>query len=508
MVEAYYEAESMLLSNEEEQAKNKIAEIDELLAEPLSKKEAAMAADIYDNLGYVYKSRLNNYPQAFVFFNKGIRICDKYDIKEELPRLYLNIGTIYQCFEDSGKTLKYYEQAFQQAKMHNEERTALIALCSLLSYKMEAQDFNGVDNSMTEYVFKGNCQDTVLLNYTRLFLRGYMEMCMGRLHSASEIFELAVRNSGDNWETEEMKVSAFIGKAHALMRSHEYEQAAQELSTAVDSLDNVQIQGNLPGLYRLLSKAYASSGNKICADSIMNLYYKLNYDKFGAKGANALSDYIYEQEQNRHYMQMSNMASRQRQMWIFIIIGTIAMSIIIALLISLMRKEKRKSQLVRNLYRKIVASVPGEGVMPEILENQADMASERNCFTDKEIEIAEDEEFLSELYEVVKKSMASSDKIYELGFTINSLGELIGYQPYMVSKAINIIGHRNFATLLAEYRVAEACRRITDDIYNQYTIEAIGQSVGFKSRTNFAKVFKKITGLSPTEFKKEHVRPK
>ena len=47
----------------------------------------------------------------------------------------------------------------------------------------------------------------------------------------------------------------------------------------------------------------------------------------------------------------------------------------------------------------------------------------------------------------------------------------------------------------------EACRRLSDpDNYGQFTIEAVSSSVGFKSRANFAVVFKKITGLTPTEF--------
>lgn len=507
MVDAYYKIERLLLSNEEDKAKIEIETLENLFAEPLSTKEAAMVADVYDNLGYVYKTRLNNYPQAFVFFNKGIRVCDKYGIQEKLPRLFLNIGTIYQCFEDSAKVFKYFEQAFRQAERCRKGRTAMIALCSLLSYKMDAQDFRGADATWSAYPLKNGGEDTVLSNYTGLILEGYLDMCEGRNDRASQVFDSALRCSGDGWEAEEMKATAILAKAHALMRNGSYEEAASSLRQALDSLDDVKIQGNLPGIYRLLSKAYTSSGNKSGADSIMNCYYRLNYDKFGAKGANALSDFVYEQEQARHQIQMSNMASRQRNMWLFIIIGAIAISIIMALLVWLMRKEKRKSQLMHDLYCKAVSAVPGQGVVSEILNNPDDASISADSLEYKESGSAEDEAFLSEIYDELKKSMTSSDRIFEQGFTINSLAELMGYPPYIVSKAINVIGHRNFSTLLAECRVSEACRRIIDDAnYSQYTIEAIGKGVGFKSRTNFATVFKKITGLSPTEFKKQHSR--
>jgi AraC-like DNA-binding protein len=61
----------------------------------------------------------------------------------------------------------------------------------------------------------------------------------------------------------------------------------------------------------------------------------------------------------------------------------------------------------------------------------------------------------------------------------------------------------NFNNLLNEFRVREACRRLAeDDIYTNYTIEAIAESIGFKSRSNFISTFKKLTGITPSEYKR------
>jgi len=64
--------------------------------------------------------------------------------------------------------------------------------------------------------------------------------------------------------------------------------------------------------------------------------------------------------------------------------------------------------------------------------------------------------------------------------------------------------NKNFNQLLGEYRIREACRRFGDqENYGNLTVEAIGASVGFKSRSYFAAIFKKITGLTPTQYAKE-----
>lgn len=60
---------------------------------------------------------------------------------------------------------------------------------------------------------------------------------------------------------------------------------------------------------------------------------------------------------------------------------------------------------------------------------------------------------------------------------------------------------RNFYDLVNSYRVEEAKRLLLDPKNSNYTILSVGFEAGFNSKTTFNTVFKKFTGLSPTEFK-------
>ena len=42
----------------------------------------------------------------------------------------------------------------------------------------------------------------------------------------------------------------------------------------------------------------------------------------------------------------------------------------------------------------------------------------------------------------------------------------------------------------------------TSGKYSNLTIEAIGESVGFKTRSTFSATFKRVTGLSPKDYRK------
>lgn len=54
-----------------------------------------------------------------------------------------------------------------------------------------------------------------------------------------------------------------------------------------------------------------------------------------------------------------------------------------------------------------------------------------------------------------------------------------------------------------EYRIREACRRLLDDEnYGNITFSAIGESVGFSSQVSFNRTFKKVTGITPSLYRK------
>lgn len=99
--------------------------------------------------------------------------------------------------------------------------------------------------------------------------------------------------------------------------------------------------------------------------------------------------------------------------------------------------------------------------------------------------------------------MDSSEEIYSLDFSLDRLAELVGSKSHVISSVLNDTMHQSFHELLNEYRVREACRRLSDEEhYGHLTIEAISISLGYKSRTTLLNAFKKQTGLTPTEYQR------
>lgn len=101
------------------------------------------------------------------------------------------------------------------------------------------------------------------------------------------------------------------------------------------------------------------------------------------------------------------------------------------------------------------------------------------------------------------------EKIYqEPELTLQHLSAKIEYPSHQVSIAINEGMHKNFYDLVNGYRVEESKALLVDPKSRNFTILSVGFEAGFNSKTTFNTVFKKFTGMTPTQYRdKESMIP-
>lgn len=89
---------------------------------------------------------------------------------------------------------------------------------------------------------------------------------------------------------------------------------------------------------------------------------------------------------------------------------------------------------------------------------------------------------------------------YRKNLSLDSLGERFGVTPYYLSRLIKSKAGQSFPDLLAQRRIQEAKRLLQQGA----SIKAVTYEVGFRSQNYFGKIFKKHTGLTPTEYRSRH----
>lgn len=84
--------------------------------------------------------------------------------------------------------------------------------------------------------------------------------------------------------------------------------------------------------------------------------------------------------------------------------------------------------------------------------------------------------------------------------SLQKVAEAFGTHPNSVSRLINQQTGGNFNDFVNQYRIDLAIARLKSEDFKHLTIEGIGKSTGFRSKSAFYQAFKKRTGMSPSRF--------
>lgn len=107
----------------------------------------------------------------------------------------------------------------------------------------------------------------------------------------------------------------------------------------------------------------------------------------------------------------------------------------------------------------------------------------------------------NELLEKLKKVMLEKEVFKNPNLKLKDLATEVEISAHQLSQLLNDNLGKNFSSFINEYRIQAAQKLLTTN--HQFTLEGIGQEVGFSSKSNFFATFKKIKGMTPSQFKNQ-----
>jgi AraC-like DNA-binding protein len=113
-----------------------------------------------------------------------------------------------------------------------------------------------------------------------------------------------------------------------------------------------------------------------------------------------------------------------------------------------------------------------------------------------------DENMENEYLTRLKAFMMEGKPYLKEDITIKNLADEMDIPPHHLSIVINNRLNRNFYTFINEYRIKEAVSILNDPANAGASIISIAFKSGFNSKSTFNSVFKKIIGLTPSEYRK------
>jgi len=112
-----------------------------------------------------------------------------------------------------------------------------------------------------------------------------------------------------------------------------------------------------------------------------------------------------------------------------------------------------------------------------------------------------DEELIG-IKESVTKLMVEKEVFLDSDLNLIKMSELLNISPHQLSYVINTGFNENFYQFINKYRVEKTKELLLKKEMDNLSILGIAYESGFNSKTSFYTVFKKITGITPSEFKK------
>lgn len=91
--------------------------------------------------------------------------------------------------------------------------------------------------------------------------------------------------------------------------------------------------------------------------------------------------------------------------------------------------------------------------------------------------------------------------------SLQLLAKSLNMSPKYLSFILKNVLHKNFYDFINAYRVEEVKKWMRSHTHQQYSLLGIGLSCGFNSKTTFNTAFKKITGLTPSQYQKQATEP-
>ncbi len=120
-------------------------------------------------------------------------------------------------------------------------------------------------------------------------------------------------------------------------------------------------------------------------------------------------------------------------------------------------------------------------------------------YSNKKIESPEAKALLEQLDVLMKTKHIYTDSTLKL----NDVAVQLKIPAYQLSQLLNDNLCKSYSSFVNEYRIRRACELV--ETQHNLTLEGIGYEVGFRSKSTFFTTFKKMMGVTPSQYQKQRL---
>ncbi len=458
----------------------------------------------FERLGMINYMK-SNQPKAIEFFMTGLKLAEQINFIEAQASAKNNLAMAYATDGDNENALKYYSEAL---KIYQ----------NLENYKGLATVYNNIGN-----IYIGlHSYDSALVYFQKslnLTITNDDEIMIAICKTNIAEVYIALSNTKEALKyLEESKITFekyqiptyltatyhLYGKLYLLSENYDYARNNFEKSLNYAHKSNYKIL--IKDNFFQLSELYKNTNDYQNAYFYFIKYNDLKDSLFNIENSLKINQLKinYETEKKDKELKLNELEiKRQKKLLLFFQIALMIFFILIVIVVIFYRKLNKS-------YKKIV-----EINVQMIDTKQNDISANlfKKSNEDNELYDNTDENYINKIHtlkpeniEILREGVEKliNEKIYlDKDISLDKMSKILSTNKLYLSKFINNEYHKNFNTFINTYRIKEAQKFIISPAYENYTLDAIADLAGFKSRSSFYSIFKSVTGVTPSFFKKE-----
>jgi AraC-like DNA-binding protein len=411
--------------------------------------------------------------------------------QEEVPeksRYYQRIAAVYYTFKDYPKVIYYLEKILSEKKTAANQWQQRNALNDMgLCYRRGFNDLERSDSYFREvlnYKFVTPYDDVTLAMWEGLAEGnlGRNKVLRGEYDSAVALLKSSIPKM-IRYKDYGYAISPAINLAIIYLKKGNLPEAKRYIDSATAYYAKERREAALPLIYEIKSKYYAAIGNaKFSADYLDSLLMenKKNENEYSTLLLMRVAErkHLSEQQLKNEQLNAEIIKSKgYRRSFIIAFVGLLAAGSLLMFYLILYRKKK-------NAYHALV-------------HKSQEWAAATDKQNDGESDISEEDRLLfHQLHQIFQ-----TEHLYRNpNISISAVAQQMNVNRTYLSRAINRCTGNNFNTFVNEYRIKEAILIMSNEV-QKFSFEGLAYETGFNDRKTFYTAFKKITGLSPSEFR-------
>lgn len=487
-----------------------------------------------NNIGYIYLFYHNDPKEAFPYLLRAKKVATEHGYNDLLGAVNDNIAKIHDDFGDVDSALDTYMLALKQSVADTTDVSGVIQLmifndmvACAMTHDMTGRLSSALDifDSLPVYPIPMGRYSKEIASGLRLLLQGKTDECIPLIRNAEPLIDSRLDRS--RYLTDHQLMLATVYH----MR-HMPDSAMASLEKARGIAERNGLIDKMPRIGRGMATVLRSRGFANEANEWLLKAYCIDDSIHNAKTYAHIStlEPILDIDVLTREMRTAEAKHRNRLAMLWILsVAIISISILLILLFRRNRRLKASySELAARHQESIVLAEREAKIRRQYLEtiealkqDNMQLRANANASPAGTLPVSgdappeqegdgpargktslpiDDNERLRILISV-NDIMEKSPEVFDADFSIERLAALTDTKQRYLSSVINESIGKSFSRILAETRVRKACEMLLSaDFKQRYTVESIALEVGYRSRTQFTSIFKKITGLTPTQY--------